>query len=78
MISLKPESKKERKKEPKGPVIFGHPKHHFTTDGKRRYCTGRPKGKDELVANWDEVDCGKCLLQNQADNLLEMALHKKQ
>ena len=53
IMSLTPQKKSKKVKYPKR-------KTHFTEDGTTRYCTGRPKGKDELSRNWIEVDCQRC------------------
>lgn len=38
------------------------PIRHYTTDGKTKYCDGKTPRKDELVTDWDEVDCEMCQL----------------
>ncbi len=35
-------------------------KYHYTVDGEKRYCTNYPKGKDELIHSWYDVNCKRC------------------
>ncbi len=44
---------------------------HFTEDGTTRYCSGRPKGKDELSDTWISVTCGKCIMKRKGEEILK-------
>jgi len=64
-MSLKPKTRrKSGSGKPWGPRTR-RAKQHFTNDGFRRYCTNRPKGKDELTGHWSEVDCDACLIKKE-------------
>ena len=52
---------------------------HFTIDGEHRYCTGWPRGKDELADSWIRVDCHRCLEKRELElhpEMLEKLLRK--
>jgi hypothetical protein len=43
-------------------------KRHFRNKRNKRYCTNYPKGKDELVDEWKEVDCDECLRKKEIED----------
>lgn len=59
-MSLTPKKRSQSRRERPRSSVEKPRKTHFTTDGKKRYCTGRPKGKDELERDWKRVDCDRC------------------
>lgn len=37
---------------------------------RKRYCTKRPKGKNELTTEWSRVDCNNCLILGEPESPL--------
>jgi len=62
-MSLRPIGQRQRRPGPPTGIKKRRPKRHFTTDGIHRYCTKRLRGKDELVDDWTNVDCPRCMEQ---------------